>query len=93
VKETPSERAARDALFRRRMEYERQVRKAGGRAEPIGFFLLLIGLAISVFGRYLPGGGGILPWAGLGFLFPALACFLIAIVNRRRYRRDHPFKG
>jgi hypothetical protein len=93
VKETPSERAARDALFRRRMEYERQVRKAGGRAEPIAFFLLLIGLAISVFGRYLPGGGRILPWAGLGFLFPALACFLIAILNRRRFRRDHPFKG
>jgi hypothetical protein len=93
VKETPSERAARDASFRRRMEYERQVREAGGRAEPIGFFLLLIGLAISVFGRYLPGGGGILPLAGLGFLFPALACFLIAIVNRRRFRRDHPFKG
>jgi hypothetical protein len=54
---------------------------------------LLIGLAISVFGRYLPGGGGILPLAGVGFLFPALACFLIAIVNRRRFRRDHPFKG
>ena len=80
-------------LFRRRMEYERQVRKAGGRAEPIGFVLLLIGLAIAVFGRYVRGGGGILPWAGLGFLFPALACFLIAIVNRRRFRRDHPFKG
>jgi hypothetical protein len=94
VKETPSERAARNALFRRRMEYERDVRKAGGRAEPIGYGLVLIGLAIAVFGRYVPGGGGgILPVAGLGFFFPALACFLIAIVNRRRYRRDHPFKG
>ena len=93
MKETPSERAARNELFRRRMAYERDVRKAGGWGEPIGYLLVLIGLAIVVFGRYVPGGGGILPWVGLGFLFPALACFLIAIVNRRRYRRDHPFKG
>jgi hypothetical protein len=80
-------------LFRRRMAYEQQVRKAGGWGEPIGYLLVLIGLAIVVFRGYVPGGGGILPWVGLGFLFPALACFLIAIVNRRRYRRDHPFKG
>ena len=93
MKETPSERLQREALFRRKLEYQRQVRRAGWIAEAIGYVLLLIGLAIALFGRYVPGGGGILPWAGLGFLFPALACFLIAIVNRRRYRRDHPFKG
>jgi hypothetical protein len=93
VKETPSERAARNALFRRRMAYEREVRKAGGWAEPIGYILVLIGLAIVVLKGYVPGGGGILPWLGVGFLFPALGCFLLAIVNRRRYRRDHPFKG
>ena len=67
---------------------------AGGRVEPIGYGLLLIGLAIAVFGGYVPGGrDGILPWLGLGFLFPALACFLIALINRRRWRRNHPFKG
>jgi hypothetical protein len=94
LKESPSDRAARDEAFRRRLEYERRLRKAGGRAEPIGYVLMLIGLAIAVFGRYLPGGsGGILVWLGLGFLFPALACFLIVLLNRRRWRRDHPFKG
>jgi hypothetical protein len=93
LKETPSDREARNEAFRRRLEYERRLRKAGGRAEMIGYALMLIGLAIAVFGRYLPGGGGILVWLGLGFLFPALACFLIVLLNRRRWRRDHPFKG
>jgi hypothetical protein len=93
LKESPAEREARNEAFRRRLEYERRLRKSGGRAAPIGYGLLLIGLAIAVFGRYVPGGDGILPWLGLGFLFPALACFLIVFINRRRWRRDHPFKG
>jgi hypothetical protein len=94
LNETPSERQARNEAFRRRLDYERQVRKAGGWPEPVGYGLLLIGLAIALFGGYLPGGGdGILVWLGLGFLFPALACFLTTIINRRRWRRDHPFKG
>ena len=93
MKESPSERQAREEAFRRRLDYEHRVRKAGGAAEPIGYGLMLIGLAIAVFGRYVPGGGGILPWLGLGFLFPALGCFLLVFINRRRWRRDHPFKG
>ena len=93
MKKSPSAREAQKAQFRRLRDYEQRAGKSGRRAELIGYALMLIGLAIAVFGRYVPGGGGILPWVGLGFFFPALACFLIAIVNRRRYRRDHPFKG
>ena len=59
----------------------------------VGFGFLLVGLAISLFGRYVPGGGAILPWVGLGFLVPALACFLLVLLNRlanfRRLYRQH----
>ena len=76
----------------RRQAYDAEVRRANGPTGTYGYGLLLMGLAISIAGGYLPSLSS-LRWIGLGFMVPALTCFLIVIVNRRRWRRDHPFQG
>jgi hypothetical protein len=81
-----------DAQIARRQVYEAEVRRAGGPTGAYGYGLLLLGLALSIAGGFLPALSS-LRWIGLGVLVPALACFLIVIVNRRRFRRDHPFQG
>jgi hypothetical protein len=93
LKKTPFEQAAQQRQFLRRLEYERQARKAGRTPALFGYALMLIGLAISLVGGYVPGGGKIPLWVGLGFLIPALPCFVISILDRLRWKRLHPFKG
>ena len=93
MSKSPSDKAAQNDLFRRKLEYEQRARQAGGKAGMFGWGLMLIGLAIVLFGRYLPGADRIPAWLGMLFLIPASACFLLVIVNRARWRRNHPFKG
>lgn len=75
----------------RRAAWEQQARKVGAQFALYGYGLMVFGLAISFAGRYP--GLGLLRWLGLGFFFPALACFLLVFFSRRRWRRDHPFNG
>lgn len=89
----PSGKEGQGELFRRFADWDRQSRRAGKTSERFGYGLLLIGLAIALFGRYVPGGGQIPLWVGLGFLFPALACFVLSILARLRWKRENPFKG
>ncbi len=81
-----------DAQIARRQVYEAEVRRAGGPSGAYGYGLLVLWLALFIAGKYRSGLSNLI-WVELGVMVSAQVCFLIVVLKRRRWRRDHPFQG
>ncbi|NEX93795.1 hypothetical protein [Caulobacter sp. 17J65-9] len=88
---TPEEIEARRRLLERRLAYNRELNRAGGKWEAGAWVFTLLGLVSVVGRRFDLADFKTLWWLGMVALVAALACWVVVFMRRKKWREEHPF--